>query len=832
MLEKGGYGGLMFTLLCSGHTHTLILGRWATLFISHAYGSLIDSSLLLGATPLDWLFNGFIWLLIICCVLWPFLLIPLLDWLDFRRQRTVETVLFELVPYHVTQIPAATMEELFKIIHAQCAPHTYIDHLFRRKRRIVLEVSASREGMHYFAQVSALQADSFQQVLAAFQREIECKRVYENSLSVEPGRAVVETFRQLRSFMFPLHTHGSLDIHDPITYLTGALVNPKSGDALVLQFVLAPYTRPWHVVRLRSRVGRRKVPLPIRDRAADKLKEPLFYVDVRACVLAATHPERDMRLTNIASALSTFDEPGFQMLVPGSSLLRYPVLRAACNIVVPGLARQAVQDMGLKKFVQRLPSVLTAHSNVLAASEIAGLYHFPYKQAGTTEGLSRSMSRTLAVPASVSRSADDQLLDLVLGENVHHGNTTAVGLTKEERERHVYIVGGTGNGKTAMLEYGIVQDMRSGKGVAMIDPHGDSARKLLRYVPKERLKDVIYFNPRDYDYPIGLNVLELSEGLVGSALAHEKDLITEAVISLLRKTFDGEDGGAYRIERILRNAIQTALVIKDATLFTVLQLLTDAAYRKRVAHKLNNERLKRFWLEEFGRAGDMQRIKMAMGPITRLERFEASESVRRVLGRSKSTINFDDIISSGKILICNFSKGSLGEDTSSLFGTIVLTELQLAAWRREKIGPNERKPFYVYVDEFQSFATESFISFFSEARKYKLFVIMAQQSVSQLKDQSLLTTILDNAGTVVAFRSKSPATEALLLHQFKPYIQQGDILNLPSYSFYAKVAATVPIEPLSGKTIVLPSDEADESLARRAVAQSRKTYTTPQRKTS
>lgn len=195
-----------------------------------------------------------------------------------------------------------------------------------------------------------------------------------------------------------------------------------------------------------------------------------------------------------------------------------------------------------------------------------------------------------------------------------------------------------------------------------------------------------------------------------------------------------------------------------------------------------------------------------------------------MLEQPKSTINFDDILNSGKILICNFSKGALGEDTSTLFGVTTLAKLQLAAWRREEMSEEERTPFYLYVDEFQLFATESFMGLFSEARKYKLLVTIAQQSVAQLSEQSMLNTILDNVGTMVAFRSKSPETEKLLLHQFSPYVEKGEILNLPAYNFYMKIAAIEPQEPLSGETVVLAKNEADDERAKMAIQESRERW--------
>ena len=197
-----------------------------------------------------------------------------------------------------------------------------------------------------------------------------------------------------------------------------------------------------------------------------------------------------------------------------------------------------------------------------------------------------------------------------------------------------------------------------------------------------------------------------------------------------------------------------------------------------------------------------------------------------LLGQSKSTIDFDDILNSSKILICNFSKGALGEDTSTLFGTTVLARLQIAAYHREDIDEEKRKPFYLYVDEFQNFASDSFMGLFSEARKYKLFMTIAQQSVSQLKDKDMVSNILDNVGSIVCFRSKSPMTEQLMLHQFNSLVDPGEIGNLPSFNFYMKIAAVEALEPLFGETVVPYKEAKSDKVAEKVIANSRKQYTT------
>ena len=330
-------------------------------------------------------------------------------------------------------------------------------------------------------------------------------------------------------------------------------------------------------------------------------------------------------------------------------------------------------------------------------------------------------------------------------------------------------------------------------------------------------------NPDDLAYPIGVNLLELTPGLEGDDLLREKDLITESTISVLRKIFSEDDSGGHRIEYVLRNTIQTALTMENPNLFTIFRLLNDNKYRREIVKTLDDEDLRNFWKNELGKAGDFQKVKMVAGITAKIGRFLFSASAKRILEQDKSTIDFGDILDSGKILICNFSKGALGEDTSSLFGTTILAKLQVASLRRARLKQADRRPFYLYVDEFQNFATMSFVQMLSEARKYKLFLIMAEQSTSQQDQQRLVDIILANVGTVICFRSGSPADERYVLPLFYPYIGQGEIANLPAYNFYMRIAAVTAQEPLSGQTLLL--DEADdETIFKEAIRSSREKY--------
>jgi hypothetical protein len=411
--------------------------------------------------------------------------------------------------------------------------------------------------------------------------------------------------------------------------------------------------------------------------------------------------------------------------------------------------------------------------------------------------------------------------DITIGSNLFEDKERTIGLTDDERQRHLFIVGGTGSGKSNMLGNLIEQDISSGKGLALIDPHGDLAEAVIKTIPKSRIKDVIYFEASDISHPIGLNILEIDKSLKGDDLLLAQDFVTESVVSILRKLFSDNESGGHRLEHVLRNAVQTALTQDNPNLFTVYRLLTDNPYRFSVIAELKDKTLKSFWVNEYMKAGDMQRVKLSIGVTSKLGRFLRSTSTRRILGQAHSTINFDEIINSSKILICNFSKGKIGEDTSALLGSSVLTQLQLAAYKRQNIEYGSRTSFYLYVDEFQNFASSSFSQILSEARKYKLFLTLAEQSVSQQEDTKLLSTLLSNIGTLICFRCASPIDEDILLPIFRPNLSAGDLLKLPAYTFYGRINAVKSYEPFSGET-TLSKGKLDNS--RQVILFSRNKY--------
>ena len=784
--------------------------------------------------------------------------------LDFRflqRRRALQrqTTWLELTPPAHTIRSAQSTQELFAIIHGFRQGRPFIDKFLHREVILSFEITSTRQlGIRYLVQVDKKLANSLTQIITSYLPEIKVKVT--NAPSSEEKLQVME-FKQSEHYAFPFADHKMLDQHDPVAYLTGVMTKLTENERIDFQVILTPVRLREASILARRILGNEDLlshlsgrTLPFVSRAAGalssvslgaadaigevyhgstkyssdsgygstranyeglqiakrqrpartlsafelevmesmhrKLNQPLFRVSIRTAVATDDIQVSQNKLNTVKSSLQSYGMPPYQTLSSRISV-------------------KPVEKLRRYAFTHRLPAFFARHSMILSASEVASLYHFPININSRTDNLVTSLSRTLAAPISLKQ---DKKLDVIIGKNEHHGVLTPIGLTEAERERHIYVIGGTGNGKTTMLQYQIVQDMQNGKGLAVVDPHGDMAETLLQHVPPERVSDIVYFNPDDLEYPIGLNLLELTLGLSGNELLREKDVITESVVSVFRKIFSEEDTGGHRIEYVLRNTIQTALTVPDATLFTVFDLLNDPKYRKAIIKKLEDKNLINFWKNELGKAGDMQKVKMSAGITAKIGRFLFSASARQVLEQPKSTIDFDDIINNGKILICNFSKGLIGEDTSELFGITVLAKLQLASLRRARLRQQERRAFYLYVDEFQNFATQSFVQMLSESRKYKLFMTMAEQSTSQQKDQKMIDIILANVGTVICFRTGNPQDERLLLPLFSPYIEEGEISNLPSYSFYAKLSAVRAQEPLSGQTLLLADDGSDEMI--------------------
>jgi len=373
------------------------------------------------------------------------------------------------------------------------------------------------------------------------------------------------------------------------------------------------------------------------------------------------------------------------------------------------------------------------------------------------------------------------------------GGDKTFGIKRNDRRYHTYVIGKTGTGKTTLLLNTILSDIFSGEGLAVMDPHGDLAEVILDYIPKHRINDVVYFNPGDIEYPISLNILEDTE-------PERWHIIVSGLISVFRKIW--KDFWGPRLEHILRNSILALLEYPEkTTLLAIQRMLYDPKYRERIVEKIDDPIVKAFWQKEF--AGYHARLKSeAISPIqNKIGQFLATPFIRNIVGQTKTSIDFRKVMDQGKILICNLSKGRLGEENSSLLGSLIVTKLQLAAMERIDMPEGSRKDFYLYVDEFQNFvSTEIFSHILSEARKYRLNLIMAHQYISQLDDR-VREAVFGNVGTMISFRIGNSDAE-LLQDIFRPVFKQDDFMNLDRYMIYLRLAIDgKSSRPFSARTL-------------------------------
>ncbi len=394
------------------------------------------------------------------------------------------------------------------------------------------------------------------------------------------------------------------------------------------------------------------------------------------------------------------------------------------------------------------------------------------------------------------------------------------GIKLDDRRRHIYIIGKTGVGKTTLLENMTIADMKSGKGVAIVDPHGEFAEKMLDFVPEERLDDVIYFDPSDMEYPIAFNPMEQ----VGTEYRH---LVASGLMGVFKKIW--ADAWSARMQYILNNTLLALLEYPGATLLGILRMFSNQDYRKQIVSNLKDPVIKAFWEDEFSKYSQRFETEALAAIQNKVGQFVSNPLVRNILGQPRSSLNMRDIMDSGKIFICNLSKGKIGEDNSALLGAMIITRMQLAAMSRVDTSELKRRDFFLYVDEFQNFATESFANILSEARKYRLSLVLAHQYIGQLvtgDSTSVRDAVFGNVGTIISFRVGAADAE-FLEKEFMPEFLQNDLVNLAKANVYIKLMIDgVASRPFSAETLP-PQNMPLESYRDVIIKNSRDHYGTP-----
>jgi CxxC-x17-CxxC domain-containing protein len=387
------------------------------------------------------------------------------------------------------------------------------------------------------------------------------------------------------------------------------------------------------------------------------------------------------------------------------------------------------------------------------------------------------------------------------------------GIKRQDRTKHMYIIGKTGMGKTTLLENMAIQDILNSEGVGIVDPHGGFAEKMLNFIPENRLDDVLYFAPHDIDWPIAFNVMENVDPT-------QRHLIANGLLGVFKKIWP--DVWSPRMEYILNNCILALLEYPDSTLLGINRMLSDKDYRKEVVSKITDPVVRAFWTDEFAKYTDRYMTEAGAAIQNKVGQFISNPLIRNIIGQTKSAFDIRDIMDKKKIFIMNLSKGRIGEENSRLIGAMLITKIYLAAMSRVDVPEEERPDFYLYVDEFQNFATESFKDILSEARKYRLNLVLAHQYIAQM-DEKVRDAVFGNVGTLMIFRVGA-ADADFLEKEFAPEFFIQDLVNLGFANIYLKLMINgVASRPFSATTL-LPMETAEKSYKEKIIEVSREKY--------
>jgi len=593
--------------------------------------------------------------------------------------------------------------------------------------------------------------------------------------------------------IFPIKTFRNFEV-DPLAAITGAMSDLAKGEKAWLQIVIRPVSNFWQK-------DSKKYITAIKE-GKDLNGESIFSKIVGG-------------LVKIGNTLSTSEaSPAKKEVVklePGQEEelkeIETKMLKLGFEVKIRVVTKAETQERSeqiLRDVTASFKQFTTAHLNnfihskptktgkeiydeyvirhmdadepdILNIEELASLYHLPNISV-ETPNIAWSRSRKLEPPMNMPTAKDGDVT--IFGETDYRGATVQFGLKKTDRARHFYLLGKTGVGKSTVFKNMFISDILAGDGACFVDPHGDTVEDLLDHIPPNRIDDVIYFNPTDVNHPVGFNLLELKD-------KSQRDLIADGVVEVFKKQFG--DSWGPRLQYILTNTVATALEAQGTTLLAVLRMLTDNSYRKFILKQVNDPILYKFWTEEFAQMSQNPRLLAeAVAPIqNKVGRFVSSAVTRNIIGQVKSTIDLREIMDNRKILLVNLAQGRLGEETASLLGGMIITRLQATAMERVDMPESERKDFFLYVDEFQNFATESFAKILSEARKYHLSLTMTNQYIDQLP-LTVRQAIFGNVGTLGSF-VVSQSDASILEKEFAPVVSSDDLVSLDSHAMYVKL---------------------------------------------
>ncbi len=686
-------------------------------------------------------------------------------------------------------------------------------HRIYGQRHVSFELVAKGGLIYYYAVVPIVLVDTVKQAIAAAYPSARLEEVEEHTIFTEGGRmtgTIGGEFSLQKSYVYPIATYQETK-RDASRALLNALSTAGRQDGIGIQFLVRPAQEGW----VRSSIS--AVEKIKKDRAMGKTgSNPIIgshaVRDVAEALWRPPSADNYKEENSVNTQLTALEQQTIDAI---EEKTRYPGYETLVRIVVSSdtavrsqtLMKNVVASFSLFdspshngfKFIptRNVDELVTSYifrffpqsinSNVLNTVELATLFHLPDQKNIPTAQVKRQMSKQVDGPTDIMDTG------FLIGYNEFRGLKKPIRLSDNDRRRHLYMIGQTGTGKSKFLENLAYQDMMDGRGFAFIDPHGDSAEVLMGAVPKERVEDVIYFNPSDMDNPIGLNMFEYNT-------PDQKDFLVQEAISMLYGLYDPGHTGIIgpRLEHIFRNA--ALLLMSDpngGTFIDIPKVLVDAEFMKSKLKYVTDPTVLEFWTKEWPASQKSSEAgELVSWVVSKFGPFLSNDAMRNIIGQTKSGFNLRDIMDNKKILIVNLSKGKMGELNSKLLGIIFVMKFQAAAMGRADMPEHEREDFSLYVDEFQNFMTESFESILSEARKYRLSLILANQFMTQLTDK-IREAIIGNVGTVISGRIGITDAE-MLVKKFEPVFTTDDMTKMPNFQGVASVMINnTPSAPFS-----------------------------------
>ena len=690
-----------------------------------------------------------------------------------REAASIDSVLLQVAVPRGNEIKIDAMEQLFASLSSIKKGGFW--QKFSFQPAISFEIVAKPEDIRFYVWAPKRLQDLVEKQIHGAHPDAEIVEVQEYNIFSEEGKVAYKSLQLKKSNFYPIKIFKDLPT-DPLASLTSALAKMGANEACAIQILVSPADSSWQgagagfiseTKKQESDPEKAKYATSAKTLEAveAKIGKPGFEASIRIVCVAPSEEAAKAHLANIEGAFEQFasEHNGF-----GKRKIR---------------SKGSFMEDFLYRY-QPMFHLLGSRPSVLNSEELATIYHFPNK-AVTTPHIQWIYSKTAPAPSEVASEG------LYLGMSAYRGVRRPVHMIEDDRRRHMYIIGKTGTGKTELLKDLIMQDIRAGKGICYMDPHGDAIEQLLSMIPPERAEDVIYFNPGDTTRPMGLNLLE-------AKTEDQKHFVATSVINMMYKLFDPYKTGIVgpRFEHAVRNAMLTAMAEPGSTFVEVMRILTDSGFVQDILPKVTDPIVRRYWTDQIAQTADFHKSEVLDYIVSKFGRFVTNKMIRNIIGQSQSSFSFREVMDNGKILLINLAKGEIGEENSNFLGLVLVPRILMAAMSRQDVPEEARRDFYLYVDEFQNFATPDFAQILSEARKYRLDLTVANQFIGQVEEE-VKNAVFGNVGTIICFRV-GVTDASYLAHEFTPVFGEDDLLNIERYHVYIKtIVHNEPIPPFS-----------------------------------